>query len=178
MSSVFKIDYKKLPVLLLPTFLRKSVLYRLLKAAIKPVVSLYDAFLTTRNQNNYTINQTGQVCYLRGLLNDAFDAELRRLYVADGEASDWIILYKKSLFTPTDSKHPLWLLSADEKQGETLLFRGEVRLVPKKGSVSAAGVDFMVMVPMVLRGKIDENRIISLVNFYKLASKRYTIQYY
>lgn len=178
MSAVFKIDYKRLVVMLLPTGLRKPILFGLLKVAVKPITMLYDTFLSSRRQNIYVINQTGQVCYLRGLLNDAFDVELRRLYVANGEASDWTILYQKSLFTAIDNKSPLWLTGADEKQAGTLLFRRDVRLVPKTGSVSAVGVDFMVMVPMILRGKIDENRMISLVNFYKLASKRYIIQYY
>lgn len=178
MNLTFKLDYKRLIVQLLPTSLRKPTLFRLLKASAQPLVTMHDAFLASRKQNLYVTNQTGQVCYLRGLLNDTFDPELRRLYITCGETSDWMILYKKSLFTAPENKHPSWLRSADEKKKKTLLFRNEVKLVPKKGSISAAGVDFIIMIPIALRGIVDENRVISLVNFYKLASKRYIIQYY
>lgn len=179
MSKVFEVDFKRLVVLILPTFLRKPLLFSLLKALVRPAVSTHAAFLAARREALYKANHTGQVCYLRGCLNDAFDSDQRRIYIADAESLDWCFLYKKETFTEEGKGNPIYLGFATEKQQKTLVFSaGGVKLLPKQGTVGAMGVDFSVMVPMAMRGKIDESRIVSLVNFYKLASKRYMIQYY
>ncbi|SDC52234.1 hypothetical protein [Williamwhitmania taraxaci] len=179
MSKVYEVDFKRLVVLLLPTFLRKPLLYALLKAMARPVVSTHTAFMAARRQALYKANHTGQVCYLRGCLNDAFDAEQRRLYISDAESLGWCILYKKETFPPEGKGKPI-ILTVGAKQSKTLVFADGkgARFVSKQGSVGAVGADFAVMVPMALRGRIDESRIVSLVNFYKLASKRYMIQYF
>lgn len=165
MSNIFSIDYKKLIVLLLPTMLRKPILFALLKSATKPVVSLYDTFSSNRSRNLYEVEQNGQVCYMRKMLNDNFDRDQRRIYISDGESSEWVFLFQKSTFNSQGGKQPVWVSNE------------EPVLVPRQGSVSAAGSDFVVNIPVALRGAADENRITALVNYYKLASKRYIINY-
>jgi len=179
--KVFEVDFKRLVVLLLPTFLRRPLLFALLKALVRPLVSMHTTFMAARREALYKANHTGQVCYLRGCLNDAFDSDLRRIKLADAESLGWCILYKKETFPPDGKGKPLNLAFASEKQKKMLVFgigNKGVALLSKQGSIGAVGADFAVMVPMSMRGRVDENRIISLVNFYKLASKRYMINYY
>ena len=178
MDRVYSIDYKRLIVLLLPTFLRRPLLFGLIKSLVLPIITLHSDFLAQRRSNIFQANHTGQVCYLRGMLNDAFDATLRRIYISDAEALEWTMLYKKELFNTAGGKHPLMLGKADSTANGVMVFSGGVRLVSKQGSVGAIGSDFAVMIPLALRGAVDESRVVSLVNIYKLASKRYVIQYY
>lgn len=186
MNRVFEIDFKKLIVLLLPTFLRKPVLFSLLKALIRPVVILYDDFKTQRTKNLYRANHNGQVCYLRKMLNDYFDNDLRRMSIAEGNADDWTFIYKHETFNETEGGVPLWMSRADSAipgsyGNSTLVFDSDnigIKLISKQGYVGSSGLDFLIRVPASLRGIADESRMISLVNYYKLASKRYTITYY
>lgn len=186
MNKVFNIDYKRLIVLLLPTFLRKPVLYSLLKAMISPVISLYDAFLTNRAQNIYKANINGQVCHLRGMLNDNFDNDQRRIYISNGSTNGWCFAFMQALFNTQGNKQPIWAGSADKVNIDTLgnktfvFNQGNtgVLQLSKQGAIGANGMDFVVMVPVALREIVDEVRMTSLVNYYKLASKRYDINYY
>lgn len=180
-ERVYSIDYKRLIVLLLPTFLRRPVLFGLLKSLVLPVITLHREFEVNRAKGIYQANHTGQVCYLRGMLNDAFDIDQRRIYISDAEPLGWTILYTKDQFTAAGGKQPTTLGRADSATGGVLMFNEGntgAHLVAKQGSIGAIGSDFTVMIPLALRGVIDENRVISLINFYKLASKRYAIQYF
>jgi len=181
MSRIYIVDYKRLIVLLLPTFLRRPILFGLLKSLVCPIVTLHDQFTAQRGINIYQANHTGQVCYLRGMLNDAFDNNQRRIYIADAEPLGWTMLYKKVLFSEIGGKQPIMIGRSDSSTSSSLTFNEGntgVHLLSKQGSIGAIGIDFTVMIPMSLRGRADESRIVSLVNFYKLASKRYAIQYY
>lgn len=184
MSNVFNISYKRLVVLLLPTFLRQSLVFILLASLTRPIVKLYDTFKVARQQNIDRINQTGQVCYLRGMLNNTFDPTLRRIRIDDGNVADWQILYKEETFNDVDHGQPLYVKSASnivtDVLGNKLLLLGNdgVVMVVKRGDVGAIGFDFFVKIPTALRGIADENQIKALVNYYKLASKRYEIQYF
>lgn len=183
-GNIYNIDYKRLTVLLLPTFLRKPVMYSFLQAFLKPIVSIHTLFMAARASHLYRIAHTPQVYSLRALLNDAFDPDLRRIMVTDGATNDWLMVYPAALFTPEGGKNPIWLRQKDDFAtnsfgGKTIIFDTQsVALVPRQGAINTAGNDFMVELPMELRGTIDEQRVVSLVNTYKLFSKRYEIKYY
>lgn len=180
MTNFYTIDFKRLILSLLPTFLRKPLLYSLLKAMAQPVISLYDQFSKSRSENLYKLRITPQVCYLRKMLNDSFDIDLRGIYISDGNPSNWVIAYTQAQLNATDGKQPLWAAGADETQPNRLIFTTSdgVTMVPRQGDIGASGLDFNVMVPSRLRGVADEKKMASLVNYYKLASKRYAISYY
>ncbi len=167
MNKIYDIDYKRLLVLLLPIKLRKPGIFGIIYSLIKPVISMYDTFLSNRKNNLYLANITPQVCYLRKLLNDTFDPSLRRISVqSDGETNDWIILFSYTLFNTVDQKHPVWLS------------KNTYVKVSKQGNMNDYGYDFAILVPAELRNINNHNRIMSLVNNYKLASKRYIINYF
>jgi len=166
MSKIFEIDFKRLVVMLLPLALRKPLIFALLNSMIKPITTLYNNFLNSRKTNLYIATITPQVCYLRKLLNDTFDPDFRRIYISDGEINEWVLLSSLNLFNSTDDKQPLWVGS-------------EVyQIIYKQGIVTSIGFDFAIFVPNSLRNNTNHNRIISLLDSHKLASKRYIINYF
>lgn len=150
----YKVDWDRLILLLLPTFLRKPVLFGYIRALVSPIASLYYKWLVqVRDQNLKTLSYNGQRCYLRGALNDNFDSELRRITIGDTAQLDQDYLYT---------------------QAENLdVYLGTMFLESDFNYVSGA-VDFLVNVPAaILNEKINE--ITALVDFYKLAGKSYQL---
>ena len=67
--KVFEIDYKKLAVLLTPTFLRQSTFVAFVRALMQPMVTLYDKFCIQRDEHLFNLAHNGQVCRLKHALN-------------------------------------------------------------------------------------------------------------
>ena len=155
---MFKLDYKRLINMLMPHALCKPVHRAWLNALIAPVKRLYLEFLNYRYQVNYRLEHTSQVVYLQTMLNHHFDSAAGdRIYITDGTKYDWIHLFrtdeKKSKFL-----HKMYLYD-HLSYGET-------------------GADFQVHIPAdvplwVESGLMAECR--SLLNYYKLAGKRYNL---
>jgi hypothetical protein len=150
----YKIDWDRLILLLLPTFLRKPVLFGYLSALVSPIASLHYKWLgQVRYQNLKTLSYNGQRCYLRRALNDFFDPEVRRITIDETGQLDQDYLYT---------------------QAENLdVYLGTMYLESDFNYASGA-VDFLVNVPAtILNEKINE--ITALVDFYKLAGKSYQL---
>lgn len=149
----YNININKLTALLTPTFLRKERHLAWLRALHYPLNGLADRFNFNRNENLYNLAHNGQVCYLRKVLNDRFDVSQRRIEIADGNR------YKRPYIYTDGERKPKFLgtmyLRDDADYGDT-------------------GLDFLVLVPSDLKYNSYEMR--ALVDFYKLASKRYKIQ--
>jgi len=87
---LFQIDYKKLVVLLLPTMVRKPIAIVMLQCATKGIRLKHSEFTSNRDDNLYRLKHTGQVCYLRAVLNDAFPFRSRNFEIEDISAtSEW-----------------------------------------------------------------------------------------
>ncbi len=151
MSRVYDIDVKKLSVLLLPTFLRKAKMATWLHCLVTPLVSLDYTFRQKREKDLYNLNHNGQVCYLRAALNDSFDVEKRRIRIVDGNS-----YRRKYIYTRGEQK---------PKHLGVMYLHGRTDYGDK-------GVDFIVEVP---RHLYKENEMKALIDFYRLASKRYKI---
>jgi len=185
-ENTYRIDYKRLVMLLLPTFLRQGVLVGLVYSCVYPLDKLLNRLIRMRSDNVVVINRNGQVCHLRGLLNDELDPDERRIRIVDGDPSDCRYLYREDTFNSVDAGVPLMAGQADtssvDEYGNTLFVFNEgntgITLVDSSGAIGSSGYDFVVQVPMSLRGVLDQSRIIALTNYFKLASKRYKIQYY
>lgn len=155
----YKIDYKRLVQLLLPTFLRKKVLVTWLEVLTTPLTRLHTSFMNFRIDALYKLNHNGQVCYLQAVLNDAFDFTDRRIYISDATIIEWTRF--------------LWLESEDKP---ILLETSEVFILNSERFIGADSIDFVVNVPRIAKLSMDEyNRMHALLRYYKLASKRYTI---
>lgn len=91
---IFRIDFDKWVLSLLPTLLRRKVMFALCRAAVAPIRSLYEQFVAKREAHNYTLLHNGQVCYLRAALNDAFGTTGFDIVDYDDGRGEW--LYAKS----------------------------------------------------------------------------------
>ena len=151
----YHLNINKLSELLLPTFLRKEKMLAWLRALHFPLIKIVDDFNFNRNQNLYNLAHNGQVCYLRKALNDRFDVSERRIKITDGNR------YKRQYIYTQGERKPKYL---------------GVMYLRQNTDYADTGVDFIVEVPKGL--KYNDYEMKALIEFYKLASKRYKIQKY
>jgi hypothetical protein len=162
MYKIFEINYKKLVLLLLPTFLRRDVMLAFLRAMTAPVASRYDLFIGNRKNNLYRLRMNGQICYLRRVLNDAFPEAHGAIRIRDGVMIGlWRYAWDKD-YDP----YMKYLLIADEG---TVFF--------DKSATLQSVNNFIVSVPRALHNVNNDAKLRSLLNAYKLLSKSYTIIY-
>jgi len=150
---MYNLNIDKLLVLLTPTFLRKPKLVAWLRTLAMPLNKLLDDFKAHRERDLYNLTHNSQVCYLRKALNDEFDSQLRRIKIEDGTRNIRRYIYQRNV------NRPLYL-------GRMFLYL--------RGNYIDGGVDFVVVLPRDL--EYDKYKLEALVNFYKLAGKRWTIR--
>lgn len=153
MSAMYNFNIDKLLVLLTPTFLRKRKLVAWLRTLAMPLNKLLDDFKVHRERDLYNLTHNSQVCYLRKALNDEFDPQLKRIKIEDGMRNIRRYIYQRNI------NRPLYL-------GRMFLYL--------RGNYIDGGVDFVVVLPRGL--EYDKYKLEALVNFYKLAGKRWTIR--
>lgn len=150
----YNIDFNKLALLMLPTFLRKEIIIGYIEALIAPIITVHYEWKQKRLADWYKLNHTGQVCLLRKVLNDALDVSDRRIYISDGNSFP-----RKYIYTRAENK-PVFL-------GKMFIYQNSEYV--------GTGADFIVYVPAeIINTKAHE--LNALIMFYKLASKRYQIQ--
>lgn len=150
----YDLNYRKLVMLLLPTFLRKPIIAALTQAMVEPIGDLHYQWKQKRLSNIYKLVHTGQRCYLRKALNDALDPDLRRIYLTKGDSFP-----RKYIYTRAE---------------ERPVFLGKIFIYQNAEYINT-GVDFIVFAPLeIINNRIHELK--ALVEFYKLESKRYKIQ--
>lgn len=161
--SKYDVNIKRLGLLLLPTFLRRPLMASLLYAVLTPLGYLHTRFMLFRRDIAYRLGYNGQVCYLRAVLNDTFDPELRRITVTDTALNSGVLfVYERE---------------ADRSLLVPLRNSDRMTLINRRGFGGASGYDFVINVPLALRGS-DESRLMTMANTYKLASKRFAISYF
>ena len=162
-NNLYDVNFKRLALLLLPTFRRRPLLAALVYAAVSPLQSLHMRFMRWRRDTDYRLLHNGQVCYLRGLLNDLFDPIDRRITVSE-EVSNIgnIVLHKREV-----------------QRAVRFPARGSGRMVVlnRRGYGGVNSYDFWVNIPIALLNEIDADRVRAVVDAYKLASKRYQINF-
>ncbi|MCM1219594.1 MAG: hypothetical protein NC548_34370 [Lachnospiraceae bacterium] len=150
---MFEIDFKRLAVLLLPMTLRRPLIFGLLRAGLVGLEAVYNEFKNMRAGHIFRLTHNGQVCYLRGALNETFGPG----------------------FSISDKKPEGHWLYAVKESGE-----GIPTAVKEKGAgvpvlyseqeLNAAQNDFRVYVPASQWSKLEQ--IKAVVDSYKLVTKR------
>lgn len=148
----FNIDYNKLVVLLLPTFLRKEKYIAYLRSAIAPVIKFHYSFLKLKEDDHYKLDHNWQVCYLETVLNDRFDTSERRIKIVEGDQ-----YLRQYIYTSGEKLAPKYL--------GTLYIRPSSDFADK-------GFDFIIDMNGVSSDVYD---IRAQVNFYKLEGTRFNI---
>ena len=162
--SRYDINLRKWVLTLAPTFHRRPVLMALAFSTIAPLRYIHVKFMAMRAANLYRLEHNGQVCHLRAVVNDLFDAGHRRITITDFENN------------PVEGKK-VFLREVEPKT----IIHGREKMTPltinRRGFVGVSGCDFVVNVPRELKESINEQRLKAVVNMYKLVSKRYTINW-
>ncbi len=163
-DRTYDVNIKRLALLTLPTWLRRPLAGALIYAGVAPLGRLLQELRAYRGATSYRLSHNGQVCKLRGTLNDEFDPEQRRIKIEDNDGAE------------------ILEVSAIHKREV-----GRWTMLPRRGAGAASihrecfsgtsGYDFWVTVPEELRVAEMETRLRAVVNMYKLASKRYAINY-
>lgn len=165
MSRIYDIDYRKLVLLLLPTFLRQNKMTAWLFCLVAPINTLYNQFLAEREEDIYKLEHTPQVCSLQKMLNDKLDATERRIRIGEVIQGEAFYIYSV------------------EENNIKYIQNGEIFLNGYSGT-SANGNEFTVYLPFEIwdreKTEIDLGiyrfyRIEALLDFYKLAGKNYKI---
>lgn len=94
---IFRVDFDKWVLTLLPSFLRHSVMFALCRAAIAPIRTLYGRFGEARKAHLFSLTHNGQVCYLRAALNEAFDTTGFDIIDYDDGRGDWLFAKSEDL---------------------------------------------------------------------------------
>jgi len=158
----YKIDLKRHIATALPSSLRQTGLLTFVWSAVASLTSLYNKFTIYRIATTYQLSHNGQVCYLRGMLNDSFDNILRRIMVEDAG-------------TVIEPARIFWR-SEDKTKRIYRRSEGKEWIINRRGFGATGAYDFVIKIPLDLSLSAAElTRMKALVNSYKLVSKRYSI---
>lgn len=150
------VDFNILVEMLLPTFLRKNKMLALLRAFVKPLDNIYKDTL-------YKMQHTCQVIYLEKVLNEWFNVpnysalnheNSKKIYIEDAPKPPTKYIYLQQELPPNNYLY----LGTQYLTGETIWN------------------DFIIFIPSSYT--IDMPKLTALVNYYKLAGKKYTIEFY
>ncbi|WP_312091087.1 hypothetical protein [Chryseobacterium sp.] len=159
-DNVFNINFKKLAIEWLPTFLRMPIIRDFVLVLVTSIEVLYNEFLKNRKQNLIKINTTCQKFSMQKRLNDYFDPVERRIEIVKAVLFDGTFLYTegeddqwrtKTQWLYIDS-FPIYLYTEAELNSE---------------------FDFIVKVPAGL----NELQLRAEIEYYMLQSKNYRIEY-
>jgi hypothetical protein len=153
-----KIDFKKLVILLLPTFLRKSVWLHILQSAVLSLQKIHSHYEAFKSAKLYELTITPQVCYLEKVLNETICPGEYRITITDAEQKE--IPY---FFRATDNKDVYF---SNSSILQVYFFRLDAHNYAES---------FIVNVPTFYGTK--EPQVRALLNKYKLLSKTYKINY-
>lgn len=167
-NRVYEIDWNTIALNLLPRAIRKPKFYAWFKALFKPSENLHTSFRAFRRQSNYKIDHTPQVFSIEKVLNDAFDQQLRRIYIQDGVYLEALYFYNP------EENSPVHFYNESDK---AVRFYSESELLQ-------LDVDFVVVLPATFENVNSEMafknspmylRIVSLIDTYRLPDKTYEI---
>lgn len=164
-DALFAVNMKRLALLTLPTWLRRPLAGALVYAGVAPLGRLLQELRTYRISTRYRLRHNGQVCKLRGVLNDLFDEEQRRIRILD--ADDPGAMSGERVWPRSEGR---WVMTPVRASGSA------VRL-HRRGFGGSGGYDFLVSVPAELRVGATEARLRAVVNMYKLASMRFAVTF-
>ena len=163
MYNFYRVDFDRLIVMMIPKWYHKAIIVSYLKSLLTPIKTMSLRFNQKRSLDEYKIAHNGQVCYLRKVLNDSFDPTLRRIQIVDGNRYSPMYIY-------TDPEMKPKFLNTIHLRDESVY--------------QDTGIDFLVLLPKEVYDKqitqIQNTTrfydVEGVVDYYKLASKRYKIQ--
>lgn len=160
MDNVFNINFKKLAIEWLPTFLRQSILIAFILVLIVPLEALYIELLKARKQNLIRIKTSCQKFSMQKRLNDYFDPLERRIEIVKAVLFDGTYLY-------TEAEDDQWRTKTQ------WLYIDSLPIYLYTEAELNSEFDFIVKVPAGL----NELQLRAEIEYYMLQSKNYRIEY-
>lgn len=162
-TNIFNWSLPRLVVNFLVIEERKIKTVQWLFALIAPYKEMNSLFKIFRRAALYKIEHTPQVYSMENVLNDTFDSILNRIYITDG-------LYKSAVyFYEPDENKPVHFYEPAENNAVYFYEPDELQKLD---------VDFVVVLPNDMSlSDAEMIRLKSLVDYYRLPDKTYTIRY-
>lgn len=165
------IDYRKLAILLLPTFLRQPILMSWLHTIALPLQGLHDHHQNARKKRMYELHHTSQICHIKEALKTEFATEFDEYgltYKTGFEIEDiyalgnWVWIYDEGV---------------DRYDNEVHMLFDDPTVVHDIGTIIPPTSAFIVWVPSsIALDETNEARIRAIVNQYRLASRTFEIK--
>lgn len=162
---MYNIDINKLVDWLLPPKKRHIQMRVWLRCLVAPVRFLQTLFDQFRANTSYRLYITGQVVYLQKALNDKFDTDQRRINIYNAERVVNETIYRRAEWPALDNDEKLVIYRRSESSPVPVYTRLE----------GSARGGFIVDVPFLITSQ-QYYEMRSLLEFYKLASKKYNIK--
>lgn len=159
MDRVFTINFKKLAIEWLPTFLRKPIISAFVLVLILPLEALYSEFLKARKQNLIRMNTTYQKFSMQKRLNDFFDPVERRIEIVKAVLFDGVYLY-------TEAEDDQWRTKTQ------WLYVDSLPMYLYTEAELNSDYDFIVKIPNT---GINQLQLRAEIEYYMLQSKNYRI---
>lgn len=152
--KIFELDIRKLGILLLPTPFRKAKMVAWVRSLLMPLDNLYGRFIEQRQKHLYNLSINGQKCYLQKALNDEFDKEQRRIVIHEASRNTATYLHTQAENVPVYLDKSITIYTGNEYVGR---------------------LNFVVRLPLEMR--VFDLKIRTLIDYYKLTSKKYELYY-
>jgi hypothetical protein len=157
---MFNIEFEKFYKLLLPVFTRTySTLLAIIQACVEPLSTLHIRLLLYRNGTAQTMSYSSQTCRLRGMLNDLYDPEQRRITVNATVNLEYLYIYTVAEVLPV-------MVAQVAVDAPTMINRTE--------AIGSDG-DFDVNLPANTYNDEQVSRIRASIDQHKLATRYYRI---
>lgn len=198
---MFNILFSYLAAILTPTRLRQPKFLAWIALTVTYLKTVYDKYIEFREQKMYLINFTGQTMYLEKYLQDVFDCP--GIFISDGYLAIPFYLYNSDESYLPVYVGNLFSLGSIYKAGNEVIYQNyfyeytntgngsypdsdpsavrgdeiETYIINKEETTSAN--DFIVNVPSEyynLMSEDDLNKMHSIINYYKLVNKTYSIK--
>lgn len=157
----YNIDWKSVVKLMVKFRLNKPKRMGGIWALVYPLHMAYNGFYNFLLDKVYELSKTPQVVYLESVLNDRWDAGLRRIRVIDASSLQPMLLYRV-----LEGKTPPYIYRESEGEPAEYIYREQ--------ELNALTPDFKILVPVFV--EFDQDEMIALVNRYKLSGKFFVIE--
>ncbi|PKP26185.1 MAG: hypothetical protein CVU03_04960 [Bacteroidetes bacterium HGW-Bacteroidetes-2] len=169
MDNVYQINWLIFVRQYIPIALRTVLYLAWLDSIFVALEHLHTRFLEAREKGLYQQRHTAMVTHIEKLCNDAFDNDMRRIYVTLVSFDEYLYL-----FPPDEEDHHLQEIDADPDEPIYLIEEDAGQL----------NADAIIWVPIALQPATEEEQqtfeenMRALVDYYKTYGPNYQILYY
>lgn len=158
--QIFQTNIVKLAYLMLVPITRSKTVMAFVKACVLPIEELRGKLLIKRQDVNYWMGITPQVCYLEKALNDTFDSIQRRIFISKTAGIDMQLIH-------TDEADEPVIIGQDTS--------GQYMLIHNNAGYTGGGINFVVNLNGLILNPYQTLQLTAIVNRYKLADKSFEI---